>query len=397
MSRARRRRPPAGRLRLIAVVRSVWGLVALTSPDRVARVLGAGAHPSAARRATRVLGVRDIAQAMYVAGGSGTHRHQWGAVVDSLHVATMLALAAVSRAWRRPALTSAGISTLLLVLGRRGVVPDHGTATPERRDDPGGAGDESDEVPPGRPVFTVSPTDEPTRAQRLEAERAARDLDELRHRLDETPADPEALAQVAHDYAETVAARTRRILARSTGARSTADGLRWFGGLVLVLAGIWLLVGQWVLHYPFNLAGQNTALRDTALAVVVTLAGLRLWRLARTRDAHAQATGEDSVQVFAAPGTTSAPLRAALPPPELTDPRRRGRVAAVLALGCGVLAGASGLLLTHATWRGELNESATGVLIALAAIGFLLGGRDRAQGRSTVPRGPGSRRDLSHS
>jgi hypothetical protein len=94
-------------------------------------------------------------------------------------------------------------------------------------------------------------------------------------------------------------------------------------------------------------------------------------------DPEPRATGEDSVQVFAAPGATSAPLRVPRPSLEQTDPRWRGRVTAAFALGCGVLVGASGPLVTHATWRGEVNETVTGILITLAALGFLLATRAR--------------------
>jgi hypothetical protein len=346
----------------------MWGLGALAAPGRVARLLGAGAHPRAARRTARILGLRDVAQATYLPAGPVERPHRLGAVVDAVHIATMLALAAVSRTWRRPALTSASVSALLLLLGRPDPPPRVRAASsngPLHHDESDMYGDAG---VPGLPVLTVLPPDEPAGPGQLEAEQAGRDLDELRRRLaaPDVARHDEALTRVAHEYAETVAARTRRTQARAEAARVAAAGLGWFGGLLLVLAGVWLLVGQWVLRYPFDVNGQNTALRDTGFAVVVSLTGLRLWRLARARDADASPSSPDSVQVLAAPGHATTPPAERLTHEE-TVPRGRGTAAATTALVCGALLAVAGLLMTHATWRGQVNETLTGVLIFLAA------------------------------
>jgi hypothetical protein len=370
----RRRRPgrPWSRYRPVDATRAIWGLSALAAPDRVVRLFGAGAHPRAARRTARILGLRDVVQATCLPAGPVERPHRLGALVDAVHVATMLALAAVSRSWRRPALTSASVSALLVLLGRQDSQPRDRAASSNRPPDHDESDTYGDADVPVLSVFTVSTPDEPAAPGQLEAEQAGRDLDELRSRLTapDVARHHEALTQVAHEYAETVAARTRRTQARATAARATASGLGRLGGLLLVLAGIWLLVGQWVLRYPFDVNGQNTALRDTGFAVVVSLAGLRLWRLARTRDAHASPSSSDSVQVLAATGRATAPAAARLLHEE-TVPRGRGTAAVTTALVCGALLAVAGLLMAHATWRGQVNETLTGVLVLLAAAGTL--------------------------
>ena len=243
----RRRRPtrPRSRYRPVDVFRALWGLSALAAPGRVVRLFGAGAHPRAARRTARILGLRDVAQATLPAGPV-ERPHRLAAVVDAVHVATMLALAAVSRTWRRPALTSAGVAALLVLLGRRDPRPHDRATSSNRPPDHDESDMYADADVPVLSVFTVSPPDEPAGPGQLEAEQAGRDLDELRRRLTahDVARHHEALTQVAHEYAETVAARTRRTQARATAARATASGPGWLGSLLLVLAGIWLLVGQ---------------------------------------------------------------------------------------------------------------------------------------------------------
>lgn len=133
----RRRRPgrPWSRYRPVDAIRAIWGLSALAAPDRVVRLFGAGAHPRAARRTARILGLRDVVQATCLPAGPVERPHRLGAMVDAVHVATMLALAAVSRSWRRPALTSASVSALLVLLGRQDSQPRDRAASSNRPSD----------------------------------------------------------------------------------------------------------------------------------------------------------------------------------------------------------------------------------------------------------------------
>jgi hypothetical protein len=120
-----------------------------------------------------------------------------------------------------------------------------------------------------------------------------------------------------------VAAGTRALLRDREG--SPVPG-RFPAAVILVVLGVWLLVGQWVLVYPFNVLGQNTALRDSGFAIVVTLVGLRLC------------------------ATRSLP-------------------ASIIGTLSGLLLITAALVQTHAAIRGTVNELLTGALIMLAALG----------------------------
>jgi hypothetical protein len=128
-----------------------------------------------------------------------------------------------------------------------------------------------------------------------------------------------------------VAAGTRALLQDREGSPLS---VRFPAALVLVVLGVWLQVGQWVLVYPFNPVGQNTALRDTGFAIVVTLAG---FRLCSTR-----------------------------------SPR-----ASIIAVLSGLLLLTAAVFESHATTRGTVNELVTGALVVLAGLGAAL--PDRAQ------------------
>ncbi|MDQ1513914.1 MAG: hypothetical protein QOC59_1756 [Microbacteriaceae bacterium] len=64
----------------------------------------------------RVLGTRQVLQAWVTAGSD---LRALGAVVDLLHVATMLPVVLLSRRWRRAAALQAGFSAALAVAGLR--------------------------------------------------------------------------------------------------------------------------------------------------------------------------------------------------------------------------------------------------------------------------------------
>lgn len=55
------------------------------------------------------------------------------------------------------------------------------------------------------------------------------------------------------------------------------------GILGLLMLALWLLVGQWVLAYPFSVTGQNAALRDLGFAIVIALSALWLRQVGANR------------------------------------------------------------------------------------------------------------------
>ncbi|MGH9082815.1 MAG: hypothetical protein ACRDY3_00790 [Acidimicrobiales bacterium] len=102
--------------------RLAWGLGLLAVPARVVRAMGGTPTPGATR-VVRVLGARQVAQALVTYRDGGRHRFLLAAV-DGAHAATALALAAGDRRWRRPALTDAAIAVCF------GLVTVRATARP---------------------------------------------------------------------------------------------------------------------------------------------------------------------------------------------------------------------------------------------------------------------------
>jgi len=98
-----------GRAGLVA--RAAWGAGCLAAPAAVGRVLGLAPGDRRARLLLRLLGARDLGQAALAATAPPPALLRLGAGVDALHAASMVALAAVSPHYRRPALTSAAIAT----------------------------------------------------------------------------------------------------------------------------------------------------------------------------------------------------------------------------------------------------------------------------------------------
>ncbi len=84
----------------------------------------------------------------------------------------------------------------------------------------------------------------------------------------------EVVGPRAEAKAATVTERTEALLARSTAAPRRS--LRTLGAFGLVALGLWLLLDNWLLDYPFTVVGQDSALRDVGFAVVLALSGLRL-------------------------------------------------------------------------------------------------------------------------
>jgi hypothetical protein len=358
------------RYRPLDLFRLVWGLLELLGPRHVARIGGADGNRTA-ENVVRVLGARDVAQATMLPRVT-REAALLGAAVDGLHALSMVGLAVVRPAWRRPALTSATISSAFAVAGLAG----------RRSSGPAPVRQPAEPVA-SAPVFTVTSDavrtgpKHPALADAQDAEREREELlRKLKHARD--AGDAERMIDVAHEYAGQVGARTRRLLAERGASRRVAS-VGWFAGVVLVVAGIWLLVGQWALGYPYDVTGQNTALRDTGFAVLVTLAGLRLWWVARERD-HQRWSEPELAQVLVTGDRETARAEAA----RQTEPVTGGTVAIVLAGLAGAALVAAGALMPHAKAVDGFNELLTGLLVLLCTIGAWRGRREVTTRRSTT-------------
>ncbi|UQU62191.1 hypothetical protein COUCH_24485 [Couchioplanes caeruleus] len=103
-------------LRLALAGRAVYGCALLLMPDTVLRATGRPPTPGAVAVA-RVLGARHVLQAVVTAAAPGGPVAALGAVVDTVHAAGDLAVAAVAPRWRRPALTDSVIAAGLAAAG----------------------------------------------------------------------------------------------------------------------------------------------------------------------------------------------------------------------------------------------------------------------------------------
>lgn len=96
-------------MRTIEVVRLVYGVFQLAFPWTVSRLTSAQEERGVIV-ATRVLGARDVAQAL-VSTYAGRGVARLGGTVDALHAASALVFAVVHPTARRQALVSAVIAT----------------------------------------------------------------------------------------------------------------------------------------------------------------------------------------------------------------------------------------------------------------------------------------------
>src|SRR4051794_31986039 len=93
----------------ISALRAVWALLLLIRPDAAATALGAprsGRHP-----VLRVLGGRELVQAIVVAAAPTRRVLALSAATDALHAASCAGLAAVSPQHRRAAVRNGIIAT----------------------------------------------------------------------------------------------------------------------------------------------------------------------------------------------------------------------------------------------------------------------------------------------
>lgn len=103
----------------VMVGRAVWGAGCLAAPAVVGRAMGLAPGDRRARLLMRLLGARDLGQAVLTATDPPAVLVRLGAGVDALHAASMVALAAVGPQYRRPALTSATLATVWAAASRR--------------------------------------------------------------------------------------------------------------------------------------------------------------------------------------------------------------------------------------------------------------------------------------
>ncbi|GAB1692909.1 hypothetical protein KRM28CT15_47120 [Krasilnikovia sp. M28-CT-15] len=104
-------------IRASCAARAAWGAFLLDAPSMVLQAVG---H-HAGRRAVlvvRVLGVRHIAQSALTAVVPNPAVVRAGAVADSLHAVSAVAVALVSENWRRTALADAAVAIAFTALGR---------------------------------------------------------------------------------------------------------------------------------------------------------------------------------------------------------------------------------------------------------------------------------------
>ncbi len=93
--------------RALQVIRAGYGATLILLPGRVLR-LTTGEQPSRrACRTARLVGARHLVQTALTAAAPWPRTFAIGGQVDTLHAASMLLLAVVSRSGRRPALTDA--------------------------------------------------------------------------------------------------------------------------------------------------------------------------------------------------------------------------------------------------------------------------------------------------
>jgi hypothetical protein len=124
---------------------------------------------------------------------------------------------------------------------------------------------------------------------------------------------------------ETQAAEARRDRSGSRSAARPGTSLGDAAPTLLLVAAAWTFVSQFALALPYSELGQDTALRDTGIAVVLALSALSL----RQTGARRLATG--------------------------------------LCLACGVALVLSGAVLAHATTRAAWSEIVTGVFVLIMA------------------------------
>lgn len=226
-------------MRYAEAARALVGATELVKPDWMVDLAGADPASARLRAVARVLGGRHLVQATVVTARP-TDTVRWGGVVvDLLHAASMVLLALFSRRYRRPACSSAAMAVALAAVSRPEAGPPRPRALP--------------------PVVVH---------HKPKAEAA-------------TEADHE---RAAHHRAGVVTRREADLI-----HASEASPVPWpsIGATVLLLTGIWLIIAQWSLNYPFTSNGQDAAVRDVGFGVVLAFCALRLLLARRSVPASA--------------------------------------------------------------------------------------------------------------
>lgn len=96
-----------------------WGCALLLVPEVVLRLGGRPPAPPVAVALARVLGARQLVQAVVITRRPARSTALISAAVDGLHASTELGLAACSRRWRPIALLDAAIATGLAAASTR--------------------------------------------------------------------------------------------------------------------------------------------------------------------------------------------------------------------------------------------------------------------------------------
>jgi hypothetical protein len=109
----------AGAIRVAGAIRAGLGLLEVLAPGRAGRIMGVRLDPPT-RRVVRVLGARQLLQAIMSASEPTPAVLALGAEVDALHSASMAAVALASRRLRRAALAECLAAALFAASGVRG-------------------------------------------------------------------------------------------------------------------------------------------------------------------------------------------------------------------------------------------------------------------------------------
>lgn len=103
----------------LRAVRIVYGAVLLARPEALLLPVARGSVDARARAFARVLGVRQLAEAVLLGERPRAGWRLAGACVDALHALTMAAVAALDPGRRRPAAANAAVAGLLAIEGAR--------------------------------------------------------------------------------------------------------------------------------------------------------------------------------------------------------------------------------------------------------------------------------------
>jgi len=98
-------------------IRAAWGAALLIAPDAALCRASRQLDPRAPRALVRVLGARQVIQSAIAARRPTRRVLLAGVAVDTAHLATMLALAALRPDLRQPALISSTTATIFIILG----------------------------------------------------------------------------------------------------------------------------------------------------------------------------------------------------------------------------------------------------------------------------------------